>query len=396
MDTIRRALFPPPEDQPNPADAWNRREWVWVIIYYATLLLSGIIAWRNNVPQWVLWLTLLAAVWQTPVFIAAHWGWHLRQHPVVAILHQSVAIGIWYLLVGIHPVYYIHLFSLFAQVNQYLSSPWSIIFNVVLATSVALPQVMEEGITSATILLVLLIGGASTILGLWINSIIRQSAERRALIEQLERTRTELAAAERREGVLEERQRLAHEIHDTLAQGFISVIMHLEAYDASQAPHHLSQAEAVARQGLQEARRVVQDLRPDVLENAPLPEAVTRVAETWSRQSGMLVTTAVTGTYTHLHPEIETTVIRAVQEALANVQKHAAASEVTLTLSYMTDLLMLDVQDDGVGMDHSSPPQNGGGYGLVAMRQRVAQVGGVLTIESEPDEGTTLVLQIPY
>ncbi|MCL4863338.1 MAG: hypothetical protein KJZ93_28290, partial [Caldilineaceae bacterium] len=94
-------------------------------------------------------------------------------------------------------------------------------------------------------------------------------------------------------------------------------------------------------------------------------------------------------------PEAETTLIRAVQEALANVQKHAQASSVQVTLSYMDDLLMLDVQDNGIGLDNAPPPSHGGGYGLTAMRQRVSQVGGSLTVESEPGEGATVVIQVP-
>jgi signal transduction histidine kinase len=126
-----------------------------------------------------------------------------------------------------------------------------------------------------------------------------------------------------------------------------------------------------------------------------LPQAIERVVQDWSQQSGIQAQTTITGTHNHLHPEAETTLIRAVQEALANVQKHAQASAVQVTLSYMGDVLMLDIQDDGIGLDNAPPPSDGGGFGLTAMRQRVSQVGGALTIESEPGEGTTVVVQLP-
>ena len=151
----------------------------------------------------------------------------------------------------------------------------------------------------------------------------------------------------------------------------------------------------MAQKGVNQARRVVQDLRPEVLEKAPLPKAIERVVQGWAQQSGIQAHTTITGTHSHLHPEAETTLIRAVQEALANVQKHAQASSAQVTLSYMGDVLMLDVQDDGIGLDNAPPPSNGGGYGLTAMRQRVTQVGGSLTVESEPGEGTTVVVQLP-
>ncbi|MEZ4659184.1 MAG: sensor histidine kinase [Caldilineaceae bacterium] len=238
-------------------------------------------------------------------------------------------------------------------------------------------------------------------MALFISNIIAQSVQRRELIEQLESTRAELAAAERREGIFQERERLAREIHDTLAQTLISIVTHLEASEqnlpdiATRSHHHLMQAKATARQGLTQARRVVQDLRPEVLEKSPLPQAVERVVQGWSAQSGIRAETAVTGAHVHLHPEAETTLIRAVQESLVNVQKHAQASSVRVTLSYMGDTLMLDVYDDGIGLDQAPPPVQGGGYGLIAMRQRVSQVGGTLTIESEPNEGTTVVVQLP-
>jgi signal transduction histidine kinase len=245
------------------------------------------------------------------------------------------------------------------------------------------------------------VSAAAILFALYLNGVITQSADRRELIDQLEATRAELAAAERREGILQERERLAREIHDTLAQGFIGIITHLEASEQNltenvvQSRHHLTQAKEMARRGVSQARRVVQDLRPEVLEKSPLPEAIKRVVQGWTQQSGIQAQTTITGTHNHLHPEAETTLIRAVQEALANVQKHAQASSAQVTLSYMDDVLMLDVQDNGIGLENAAPPSEGGGYGLTAMRQRVSQVGGSLTVESEPGEGTTVVIQVP-
>jgi len=209
--------------------------------------------------------------------------------------------------------------------------------------------------------------------------------------------------------VLEERQRLAREIHDTLAQGFTGIVMHLEAAegalpgDLAAVQHHLEQARNMARTSLEEARRLVWALRPKPLEQAPLPEALTRVVERWSRESGIPAEVTVTGTPAPLRPEAEVTVLRAAQEALANVHKHARASQVAVTLSYMDDLVVLDVQDDGVGFDPAVEPGEGsepseglgGGFGLRAMRERVARLGGRLLIESAPGEGTTVVVEVP-
>jgi signal transduction histidine kinase len=204
--------------------------------------------------------------------------------------------------------------------------------------------------------------------------------------------------------MLAERQRLAHEIHDTLAQGFISIIMHLEAAEQALPANlttperHLTQARLTARESLEQARRVVDNLRPELLESGPFDEAVGRVVADWSAGSGVTAVFTCTGDCQSLHPQVEVTLLRAAQEALANVRKYARAGSVQVTLSYLGDVVILDVQDDGVGF---VPGEVGvktavsGGFGLVAMRQRVEQLGGELLIESEPGEGTTVAVSIP-
>ena len=108
-----------------------------------------------------------------------------------------------------------------------------------------------------------------------------------------------------------------------------------------------------------------------------------------------LVGEATTGTERPLGAEVEAALLRVAQEALANVRKHAAASQVTLTLSYLDDLVMLDVADDGVGFDPATTRAAGGGLGLRAMQERATQLGGHLTIESAPGEGTTIAVELP-
>jgi signal transduction histidine kinase len=210
-----------------------------------------------------------------------------------------------------------------------------------------------------------------------------------------------LAAAERREGVLEERQRLAREIHDTLAQGFTSIVMHLEAAeqampdDTEALQKHLDAARRTARANLDEARRVVQDLRPDLLEQRSLPDAIERTAKRWREETGTALTTMITGDPVPLHPDIEVTLLRATQESLNNIRKHAEATAVQLTLSYMGDVVILDVHDDGVGFDGATPSSLSSSYGLQAMQERAEYCGGSVTLESDPDEGTTVVVAIP-
>ncbi|NJN55066.1 MAG: hypothetical protein HC804_10090 [Anaerolineae bacterium] len=139
----------------------------------------------------------------------------------------------------------------------------------------------------------------------------------------------------------------------------------------------------------------MQDLRPDLLEQQSLPDAIMRTAVRWQEETDIPVTLTTTGTPVPLHPDIEVTLLRATQESLANVRKHARATAVQLTLSYMGDMVILDVQDNGVGMNGAAPSSLSGGYGLQAMRERATQLNGTAEIESELGEGTTVVVSLP-
>jgi signal transduction histidine kinase len=236
----------------------------------------------------------------------------------------------------------------------------------------------------------------------WITRIIHQSAERRRLIEQLQATRQELAVAEREAGRLAERGRLSREIHDTVAQGLISIVLLLEATEdalpagSSKARRHLGQALRTARENLGEARHLVWELRPESLTTAPLGEALRRLAQRLGEETGISATATVTGRPGKLPADTEVALLRIAQEALANVRKHSAASRVALTLSYMEDETVLDVRDDGTGFDpESACTSAGGGYGLRVMNERVRELGGQLTIETSPGKGTTIAVSLP-
>ncbi|WP_328460224.1 sensor histidine kinase [Actinoplanes sp. NBC_00393] len=212
----------------------------------------------------------------------------------------------------------------------------------------------------------------------------------------------QLMVQAREAGVLDERQRMAGEIHDVLAQGFTGIVTQLEAAEAAAdrpADHrrHLETARRLAREGLAEARRSVQALRPQHLDGAALPEALGEVVQGWSELTGVRADLVTTGSPRRLLPEIETTLLRAAQEGLANVAKHAGAERVGLTLSYMEDVITLDVRDDGAGFDPAEPRETdeNGGFGLRAMRERLARIAGTLEVESEPGGGTAISACVP-
>jgi signal transduction histidine kinase len=218
----------------------------------------------------------------------------------------------------------------------------------------------------------------------------------------------QLVVQAREAGMLDERQRMAGEIHDTLAQGLTGILAQLEAAelardDAARRGRHLGLAKELARESLAEARRSVQALRPQRLEEARLPDALRELSTQWTRTSGVPVRVEVDGEAAPLQPALEVVLFRAAQEALANIAKHAQATRAGMTLTYMHDQVSLDLLDDGKGFDPRCPRteaeeserMDGSGYGLAAMRRRLRQVGGGLEIESAPGDGTTVSASVP-
>ena len=248
----------------------------------------------------------------------------------------------------------------------------------------------------------------------------RQAARQRALIDDLVRTRRELAATERREGTLAERERLAMEIHDTLAQGLSSQQMLLQAADRTwdsdppTARTHVRTAGAVAARNLAEARRFVHDLAPaELADGRTLDHALRALADRESAESGLPVRFHLDGQPAPLPAAAQAALLRIAQGALANVREHAGASTAAITLSYLGSQAVLDIADDGRGFtpvepvagangsagagatDANAGGGTGRGHGLPAMRARLRQLGGTLTIESTPGEGTVVSAAIP-
>ena len=389
--------------------AWQHWMPVWHGLCYVTLVsvtMLGLVAgshswWQKSA---MLGLSLLLGAWYG--FCIPDRAQRWLQNPLIAIGYFATGWALWFGLTLLDPVYLFMLCGLYPQVFIYIPTPWKIIGAFVLLTLCLWRQTTIIGGLDWTLLLTLGTAIAGTMLAVFIEAITRQSEERQHLIRELEATRQELAVAEPQAGIAEERQRLAREIHDTLAQGFTSIVIHLEAAQGALSPdlrmvqRHLDQVLRTARENLAEARRLLWALQPEELERASLPEVLTHLAERWSEESGVLARAAITGTATSLRPEVEVTFLRAAQEALANARKYAMASEVTMTLSYMDDVVVLDVQDDGVGFEPAqlfiSPlEQASGSFGLKALRERVEHLGGTLSIESAPGEGTTIAVTLP-
>ncbi|MFZ3568061.1 sensor histidine kinase [Streptomyces sp. BH097] len=212
---------------------------------------------------------------------------------------------------------------------------------------------------------------------------------------------SQLLVQAREAGISDERRRLAAEIHDTIAQGLTGIIAQLQVVAGTDDPRlsreHLDRAADLARHSLGEARRSVHNLAPAALDDATLAEALKKTVADWSSRTGVRADFTLTGTAEPLHEEIEASLLRIAEEALSNAARHAAATRVGVTLSFMAGQVTLDVRDDGRGFDPLAVParSGSGGFGLDGMRARAERLAGGVTVESEQGGGTAISAHVP-
>ncbi|WP_435107637.1 sensor histidine kinase [Nocardiopsis synnemataformans] len=240
--------------------------------------------------------------------------------------------------------------------------------------------------------------------GGWLGRIIDQSYERSELIRELRESRLEVARLSEETGAMAERERLAREMHDTLAQGFTSIVALTQAVesemdaDPALARRHLALMRETAAENLAEARAMVAARQPVGLDSQTLEAALDRVAFRLGGELGVPVDTAVLGAPATLSNDFQICLLRTAQEALANVRRHAGAGHVRVTLEYTRTAdgspgpVELSVTDDGVGFDPGRPSS---GNGLANMRHRADDAGGVLEVDSAPGRGTRVRMSLP-
>jgi signal transduction histidine kinase len=237
---------------------------------------------------------------------------------------------------------------------------------------------------------------AAIVLGLWITGLVRESEQRADLLAQLTATRAELAAAEHARGVLAERERMAGEIHDTLAQGFLSVVALAQAAQDGDTRERLALIEATARANLAEARAIVAAHAPPDLagvETDRLLSALERLAARTTATEGTAVELDLPAALPALSPEAEVVLLRAAQEGLGNARRHGAATRVVLALAVDAEGVELTVTDDGRGLG-AAPTGTSTGYGLAAMAARASQVGGSAVLSARTGGGAGCVLRV--
>jgi signal transduction histidine kinase len=347
----------------------------------------------------------------TLALVAAAAGWVYLLHSRVPPQRRSRAgmlvyfagvVGWSVALMSRDPVFVV--FGITGFFHAYQLKPWPVGVGGVFATAVANNAMTALPDSVAWFVGLTVIQTAAIGSGVFFaEKATEQQRERDQMVAKLEAALEEnaglhaqLLTQAREAGVLDERQRMAREIHDTLAQGLTGIITQVQAaqrvwHAPDQARPHVDRALGLARDSLAEARRSVQALRPRELDGAQLPDALGDLARRWADGSGVDLRVDVTGDPVPLSTPIEVALFRVAQEALTNVAKHARASRVGLTLSYLGDVVLLDIRDDGVGINNGRHQ----GFGLKSMTQRIRSVGGTVTIESTPDDGTAVSASVP-
>ncbi|WP_348787186.1 sensor histidine kinase [Leifsonia sp. NPDC080035] len=308
----------------------------------------------------------------------------------------------WIVLAALTPDATFLVFPLFFLALHLLPVPWSVVAVGCLTVAAVLFFAGHSGWTAGGVLGPLIGAGVAVAIGLGYRALFREAQERERLIRDLVATREQLAASERQAGTLGERERLARELHDTVAQGLSSIQLLLHAAERSTTDASALDALRLAREtaatDLAETRRFIRELSPPALDDRSLPAALERLAEQTTRASGVRVDVRVSGDPAPLPMPVETALLRAAQGSLANVVQHAGARSAGLTLSYMEDAVTLDVVDDGGGFDPGSAgdaARHPGSFGLRAMRERAAALGGAVVVESAPGHGTAVAVTLP-
>jgi signal transduction histidine kinase len=238
---------------------------------------------------------------------------------------------------------------------------------------------------------------AAPVIGTVIVTSGRQRARLAGLVEELAATRAESARLSREAGVAAERERLAREIHDTLAQGFTSIVALAQAIepeldnDTAAAKRHVELIRSTARENLAEARAMVAELTPTALNDGSLPAAIQRQCDRLPAESGIAATIRVDGELPPLGMATDVVLLRAAQEAFTNIRKHSQANTVTVTLSPLKHGVRLSVADNGIGLAHDHTE----GFGLRGMRARASQVGATMSVTPTPGGGTTVTVEVP-
>lgn len=347
---------------------------------------------------------ILLLLWGFVYFYGNDWregATHLQQ--LVWLLLLSV---IWVVMLPIVPVSLYMVFPLFFMYLEIMPDVRGLIA-VFAGTAIAIVSQYPHGLTIGGVMGPIVYALITIAIDYAFRTLYKVNQENQKLIDELIETRSQLAETERAAGIADERQRIAHEIHDTLAQGLSSIQMLLhvaeedllsktpESTGRSAALTKIDLARSTASDNLSEARAMIGALQPATLTTTSLEQALHRVVQPIINVDFVI---NVEGDERQLPMRTEATLLRVAQGAIGNVAKHSKAKNCHITLTYEEDQVRLDVVDDGAGFDPekiSQRPASLGHIGLNAMKQRAAELGGELIVESSPGNGTAVSVALP-
>ncbi|MGO4489076.1 sensor histidine kinase [Microbacterium sp. 2RAF4] len=382
-----------------------------------TVVLLAVGAWRaaaDGVPlPWVLALSLVFLGWYGG-------GLLLSERTSDRRLATWWLLGltlIWLGAVVVSPEFVWLAFPLWLLAGFVMRLRWALLLSAAVLVVVVTAPLLHTGTTTYANVIGPLVGGVFALgISRGYLELVRDGRERRRLIASLVATQEEMAAlqdelarTQRESGASEERTRVSRDIHDTVAQSLSSIGMltrsALEADDPAQRTRALEQIGALAAEGMADARRIVNALMPAELESTALGDALARMLERLTEETGIEATLHADDDLPSLGIDAEVALLRTAQSALANVRSHASATRVVVTLADAGDAVRLDIVDDGIGFDarqwdrqrdaQGGVGSAGGGYGLRSMRARLRELGGGLDVESAPGDGTALSAHIP-
>jgi signal transduction histidine kinase len=377
----------PPTPDARRAHSWIQDRTNWEIAFSVVLIGTSAVVINNTHPLWIKVAVPLLLLAQVPAYLWLGRGVVATEHHGGRPwLYIALVVALYLPATALADETAVSMMGLAPLVFLTLEPKWAV---AVLAVSEVVPVAKVVVSPTATnpdlamFIAVILLGLAfAYFFGSWIGHLITQSRERAELIRELDDTRAELAEVSRYAGALAERQHLAREVHDTLAQGFTSIATLLEAAEHSDdSDKYLTLARDTARENLAEARALVSGSRDEV----PLRESLRRTAKRLADSADIAVECRVEGEARPLESTVELMLLRIAQEGLSNIRKHAHARHATVAIAFEADRVRLRLVDDGVGFDPGAPR---GGYGLRGMRERVAEAGGELTVDSAVGDGT--------
>jgi len=392
-------------------DHWNR---IWVLLVYpllAALSVIAVVRATDGTHRGILIaLSLLLAAWHA-WFILAHQRWWERALLPMAVYFLGV-VALLALLVSYDGVLRFAVVGFVPMAFVALPGRWAypgVLVLSLLMVENGLAGLWRGEFTASGLVFVVVVTIVIGVIGGMMRVIEREAirgnrinAELRAMAEENLALHERLVERARHAGVAAERARLARDMHDTVAQGLTGIVTQLETAEVESTldestRRRLEIVRQLARDNLVEVRRTVEALRPAALEDADLADALAAEVAAWRRRNDIAADFTVTGTPGFADADVAEAVLRAAQEALSNVARHAEATRVGVTLSYLgdaadeDDLVVLDVRDDGVGFVVGERP----GFGLIGMRQRVEPLGGRVDVESTPGTGTAISVSLP-